>query len=97
MLAALVTTIAAPDHWGGNHPDDGDSDAAAHHAQHCHGSAASCSDVPLTTIGGLAFLAAALAVAGSHYVRRPDAAPLARLLGWNSRVPSPPPKLALAS
>jgi len=96
MLAALFTTIAAPDHWGGHHADD-DPDAGAQHAQHCHGSAASCSDVPLTTVGGLAFLAAALAVAGSHYVRRPDAAPLARLLGWNSRVPSPPPKLALAS
>ncbi len=81
MLVALLPMLAAPDHW----PRPAPADAAPHphtttttaaeqgaaHEQHCHGNAASCSDAPLTSLTGLALLAAWLAMpSGTGFVRR---------------------------
>jgi hypothetical protein len=63
MVAALAVMLGAPDHWDLSWPgNDGHvhhHDVDAHrdaHARHCHGDAATCTDFPLTGIGGLAAL-----------------------------------------
>lgn len=90
MLASILALTFAPDHWfEDEHPGHAESEA---HERHCHGNLAGCSDVPLTTVGGLAALAAWLAVPGLRFVVRPQ--------GEDERVPEgrampvevPPPR-----
>lgn len=103
LLAALAPMLLFIGHWeivvplpgadaylvlgvnDDHHTDPGD------HSQHCHGNAASCSDVPLTALSGLALLAQHLAApahdgqgqpvgvgaAGPHpdHVERPELPP----------------------
>ena len=69
-----------------------ESGAEEHHAQHCHSDAASCSDVPLTTLTGIALLAAWLGIAassgvGGHVMERASA-----MVGRALSVESPPPR-----
>lgn len=62
MVLAIALILGAPDHWdlgwpGASHSHGEDEAAsAAAHARHCHGDAATCTDLPLTSIGGLAAL-----------------------------------------
>jgi hypothetical protein len=64
MIVAVALMLAAPDHWGvslpgtHSHHDGGESSTShvANHARHCHGDAATCTDLPLTSTGGIAAL-----------------------------------------
>lgn len=72
------------------HHDDGPE-----HARHCHGDAATCSDLPLTATGGFIALAALLALGGGGMDRsgRASRAPgIPR--GWDRAPASPPPRAA---
>ena len=104
MLVALALTLAAPDHWlstlalpinameGHAHPES--RNTADAHSRHCHGNAASCSDVPLTTIGGLALLAAWLLGKPAELWRRLSPSEQCPV-GHVSDVSVPPPRLWL--
>lgn len=105
MLLAVALMLSAPDHWpafvsGGHAHDHGHHGTSPrqeqdHHSRHCHGDAATCSDLPLTTVFGLAALAAWLAFGLNGPVR---AVALPPGLRWRSqwlRVPHPPPRTPL--
>jgi hypothetical protein len=70
---------------------------AHEHAQHCHGQAATCTDLPLTAGSGLAqlsgWLTAALMVVCAGLGRPLDED--RRLAGRSPAVPTPPPRFAL--
>lgn len=72
------------------HHDDGPE-----HARHCHGDAATCSDLPLTATGGFIALAALLALGGGGMDRsgRASRAPGVPR-GWDRAPASPPPRAA---
>ncbi len=94
ILAAYAAgpAQASPTHAHGHEeaPDDGQD--ASQHTQHCHESAATCSDVPLGSASGLAFLAEWLAFGlfGAVFVVRLSA--LAVLAGRRTGVETPPPR-----
>jgi len=111
MALAVVLGITAPDHWGGiPNPLDAFMDAEhSHgftpvdehpaglaHGRHCHGDAANCSDLPLTSVGGFLVLAAMLAMGGVHSsLGRLFLGPNSPFLDWNtSPLLRPPRRLA---
>lgn len=108
MALAVALGITAPDHWQASNPlgqwlngshahpaevqerdSHGDEER---HARHCHGDAATCSDLPLTATGGFIALAALLLFGAGDL--------LARRLWRDRRAPSawaqapllPPPR-----
>jgi hypothetical protein len=100
MLLAIVLTVAAPDHWslpipilGHSHDSQEHTDGDEAHERHCHGGAATCSDVPLAAATGIAFLAAwiGFGLAGGGAWRRACAVS-ASLAGRCVEVASPPPR-----
>jgi hypothetical protein len=63
MLLAVALTLSAPDHWlsplqlGSDHEHaSAETASAAAHGRHCHGKAATCTDLPVTAISGIAAL-----------------------------------------
>ncbi len=108
MLLAVATSVVAPDHWlqpwlaaahgmvvEGSHShahshapgDDG------HHSRHCHGDAASCSNVPLTGFSGLALLALVCAFAAPFVAGARTVVARATLRPWQEFPPTPPPRI----
>lgn len=67
------------------------------HAQHCHEAAATCSDIPLTTVSPVAHLAETVAFLGACCALVLIAARSWRPTGAISVIPdAPPPRLSLA-
>lgn len=112
MVLAVVLNVSAPDHWGhipnpldalvnGSHTHPA-LPAAAHesgpeHARHCHGNAASCSDLPLTSVGGFVALAAMLALAGAGIsFGRPLPLDATMRHSWGAPPLHPPPRTSAA-
>ncbi len=62
------------------------------HQRHCHESAATCSDVPLSSLSGLAFLAGWLDASIAGLLSLASFAALAVLLGRAVAVDTPPPR-----
>ena len=102
MLLSLAMTIGAPDHWlhdivslgQGDHTADVSPQAEERHVQHCHGEAATCTDLPLTATSGLALLAGWLVALFLLDTKRVAICDFARRLeGRTPRVPTPPPRL----
>jgi hypothetical protein len=99
MIAALALMLAAPDHWGrplGARHDHGHESSSAQeaqaHARHCHGDAATCTDLPLTGVGGLAALQGWLAMPAS-FVPRDRAEAVSLPADRCDDVIPPPPRL----
>ncbi len=62
------------------------------HQRHCHESAATCSDVPLSSLSGLAFLAEWLDASIAGLLSLASVAALAVLFGRAVAVDTPPPR-----
>jgi len=100
MLLAVVLMVSAPDHWGVSVPashshgaDEHAQASAAGHSRHCHGDAATCSDLPVYGLSGFA----ALEGWASGPLRLTDAGRAANaFLPWRSAVyePATPPPQA---
>ena len=109
MLLALALMLTAPDHWfvpamQAVWDDHGVTAAAAHphddnevHGRHCHGKAATCSDMPLTAIGGLALLAAWIGFAATSRRSFSASATWRRLAGIALDVTAPPPRVRVSA
>jgi hypothetical protein len=105
MLLSLLLMVASPDHWDiglpfarpGHHDGaKGPGGESEQHARHCHGDAATCSEVPLTAISGMAALTAFLAFAGPALVLAGLPAAAIAPAGWMTGVATPPPRRARA-
>lgn len=68
------------------------------HSRHCHGDAATCSDIPLSAVGGLVLLGAVLAFAGGALSRgRLVVSPSGTFAAWTAGPATPPPRFALSA
>lgn len=101
MLLAVILIVLAPDHWhlpvplldNREHAAQSESDEADEHGRHCHADVATCTDVPLASATGLAFLAAWLAFgvsAGGRWLRLGRGPAILR--GTAVSVEIPPPR-----
>lgn len=92
MLLAILLGGLAPDHMFGqdNHPKP--ASTSNEHSRHCHGDAASCSDVPLTTSGSVGNLSDSISSFPAVFVRGLLAASIASPSEPDWTIEDPPPR-----
>jgi len=94
MLLAVLLAGLAPDHVLGQDNHHAPGSTPSEHSRHCHGDAASCSDVPLTTSGSVANLSDSIASVPAVFVRGLLAESIATPLEPDWTLDDPPPRHA---
>ena len=99
MALAVALMLGAPDHWAGgllnsthHHGTHEQQQSTQTHTRHCHGKAATCTDLPLTGGSGIAALDRWLAAPTAFVLAAPSAGLEPLLAQTSVETATPPPR-----